>query len=210
MEPSAVSFSTHHTYHGRDYDDYPSWVGTSARSLTGYRDQTDTLHSVMLASGLYVDAEDRLSEIPGRHDANFKATLAWFVTLCLAGVGMFIEAYVIITTGQVKTEWDHQYPTCWEPDREQVCSDDIQCSGLFPNTPDESSGWEPDPNVCSADGSYPSNMLCSEHTTSAVSYTEFTGIMAGMLAIGIAADLIGRKKAGILTCLFNGSGGYPA
>ena len=201
MEPSAVSFSTHHTYHGRDYDDYPSWVGTSARSLTGYRDQTDTLHSVMLASGLYVDAEDRLSEIPGRHDANFKATLAWFVTLCLAGVGMFIEAYVIITTGQVKTVWDHQYPACWEPDRDQVCPDDIECSGLFPNTPDESSGWEPDPNVCSADGSYPSNVLCSEHTTSAVSYAEFAGIMAGMLVIGIVADAIGRKKAGILTCL---------
>ena len=42
--------------------------------------------------------------------------------------------------------------------------------------------------------------------SSTVSHTEFAGIMAGMLVIGIVADLIGRKKAGILTCLFNGIG----
>jgi MFS family permease len=203
MEPSAADFTTHHTFHaGPEDDGLPSWVNQSTRSLTASRNQTDTMHSVLLASGLYIDVDDKLSEIPGRHQANFKATVAWFVTLCFAGIGMFIEAYVIITTGQLKTVWHRQYPTCWEPDSNQFCPNNIECIGLFPNTPDESSGWSPDPTVCDADGAFPSSMLCSENTISAVSYSEFAGIMTGMLVFGMVADVIGRKRAGVLTSTF--------
>ena len=202
MEPSAAAFTSHHTFHGPRDDNIPSWASASARSFIANRNQTDTVHSVLLASGLYVDVDDRLSEIPGRHDANFKATIAWFVAICFAGIGMFIEAYVVITTGQVKTVWHRQYPTCWEPHSNQVCPNNIECTGLFPNTPDESSGWSPDPDVCDQDGTYPSSMICSENVLAAVSYAEFAGIMVGMLSFGLAADIIGRKKAGILTSIF--------
>ena len=109
---------------------------------------------------------------------------------------MYIEAYVIITTGQVKTVWHHQYPTCWDYRVNQVCPDNIECLGLFPNTP---KGLTPNPDVCNSEETYPSSMLCNQNTIAAVSYSEFAGIMAGMLIFGYVSDLIGRKRAGILT-----------
>ncbi len=75
--------------------------------------------------------------------------------------------------------------------------------GLFPNTPEVGkNGWEPNPNVCSSDLKYPSNMLCTLPGIASVSYSEFAGIMAGMLTFGFLADRIGRKGAGILTSCF--------
>lgn len=116
---------------------------------------------------------------------------------------MFINAYVIITTGQVKTIWHHQYPTCWSARQHQFCPYNIQCEGLFPNTPEVGqNGWTPDPTVCNSDLKYPSNMLCTLPGIASVSYSEFAGIMAGMLTFGFLADRIGRKGAGILTSCF--------
>jgi hypothetical protein len=31
---------------------------------------------------------------------------------------MFVEAYVNITTGQVKTVWHDNYPTCWDSEND--------------------------------------------------------------------------------------------
>jgi MFS family permease len=76
---------------------------------------------------------------------------------------------------------------------------------LFPNTPAlGKNGWEPDPDVCNINlnNSYPSNMLCTHAGIASVSYSEFAGIMAGMLIFGFLSDKIGRKGTGILTSCF--------
>lgn len=63
------------------------------------------VHSVFLAEGLHLSIDpDEVDELPRRFEAgSSKARLTWFGVLCLAGIGMFVEAYVIITTGQIKT-----------------------------------------------------------------------------------------------------------
>jgi len=165
----------------------------------------DTIHSVFLATGLFMDADEHIYPIPDRHAASTRATLRWFIDLCSAGVGMFVNAYVIITTGQIKTVWHHEYPTCWGPNENQMCPYNIQCEGLFPNTPTEGeNGWTPNPDLCnpSPSNTYPDNMLCTLRVTSAVSYSEFAGIMGGMLIFGFLSDKIGRKGTGILTSCF--------
>lgn len=90
-----------------------------------------TLQSVLLAEGV-LDAQqlydDRvLDELPGRYSrGSVKAKITWFGALCLAGVGMFVEALVIITTGQIKTVWMAQYPECWDAGKDQSCPGNIQ------------------------------------------------------------------------------------
>ena len=193
--------------------------------------QNTLVQSVLLADGLVIhddnddddnddyDEERRLypeQEIPGRYDkASVKSKITWFGVLCLTGVGMFVEAYVIITTGQVKTVWHDNYPTCWDMDNDQSCPQNIDCCGLFPNTPDDldvcglsstnSTTFNhtlSSSDICTPDqGEYPSHMLCTSQQLGGVSYAEFAGIMAGMLAFGTIADRIGRQKAGTLTAL---------
>jgi hypothetical protein len=47
-----------------------------------------TILSVFLATGWFVDADEHIKEIiPIRHKASTKATLRWFVELCMAGIG---------------------------------------------------------------------------------------------------------------------------
>jgi MFS family permease len=112
---------------------------------------------------------------------------------------------VIITTGQIKTIWHAQYPECWDSDNEQHCPNKIQCCDLFVNTPSVNNTcaatFEP-PGFCQAgDDTYPDALLCNVRATSSVSYSEFAGIMAGMLTFGIVCDLIGRKNAGTITSI---------
>lgn len=116
---------------------------------------------------------------------------------------MFVEAYVIITTGQVKTIWHSQYPECWSASSKQSCPFNIQCLGLFPNTPDVGeNGWTPNPDFCiQPDLTYPPNVKCTTAVRNSISYAEFVGIMAGMLTFGFIGDLFGRKLARILTSL---------
>ena len=170
-----------------------------------------TQYSVLLADGVVNQIDDDLwlKEIPDRFEkGSVKAKVTWFGSLCLAGVGMFVEAFVIITTGQIKSIWHAQYPTCWEYDKDQACPNRIQCCGLFPNTPGDQDGncaatFLPD-GYCenSEQQVYPDALLCNERVTAGVSYSEFAGIMAGMVSFGIICDLIGRKNAGTLTSLF--------
>ena len=56
--------------------------------------------------------------------------------------------------------------------------------------------------MCTSDGAFPKSLQCSEQVTHSVSYAEFAGIMAGMLLIGFLSDIIGRKRAGVLTGCF--------
>jgi hypothetical protein len=172
--------------------------------------QNTLVQSVLLADGLVATSDDEeenllLLEIPGRYDkASVKSKITWFGVLCLTGIGMFVEAYVIITTGQVKTVWHDNYPTCWDSENEQPCPDNIECCGLFPNTPQDvcQVTTTPNNNICTEDdNTFPSNLLCSSRQLGGVSYAEFAGIMVGMLAFGTIADRIGRKKAGTLTAI---------
>ena len=216
-------------------DTYPRQASRSSHTATNHRrqrrkqlssvshwSQNTLVQSALLADGLVIknvgDDDDEANivcqEMPGRYDkASFKSKMSWFGVLCLTGVGMFVEAYVIITTGQVKTVWHDNYPTCWESEKEQICPQNIACCGLFPNTPsDLSCGTSVDQNetftmsgnssICTPDqGEYPPNLLCSSRQLGGVSYAEFAGIMAGMLAFGAISDKIGRQKAGTLTAL---------
>lgn len=51
------------------------------------------------------------------------------------------------------------------------------------------------------DDTYPESLLCSSRATNSVSYSEFAGIMAGMMIFGFACDIIGRKKSGTFTSI---------
>ena len=148
------------------------------------------IHSVFLAEGLHLSIDsDEMEELPRRFDAgSSKARLTWFGALCLAGIGMFVEAYIIITTGQIKTLWHAGYPTCFTPDEDVVCPTNIKCCGLFPNTNPATCGTD---DVCNADGTYPDKYLCNESIIGGISYAEFAGIMLGMLVFGRIADLMG-------------------
>jgi hypothetical protein len=161
--------------------------------------------SLSVFQNLVVDEDDKRQyanmHLPDRYEGgSVRSVLSWFGRMCLAGVGMFVEAFIVITTGQIKTIWHGQYPECWIPDDDQNCPNQIDCCCLFPNTlldlaPDPAGG------VCAADGQYPDSMLCTERNIHAVSYAEFAGIMGGMLVIGFTCDWIGRKNAGVITSL---------
>lgn len=154
------------------------------------------ISSVFLASGLHGHNHEG-EELPPRVQiATTKAKIKWFGALCVTGIGMFVEAYIIITTGQIKTVWHDAYPTCFVPDEEMVCPDLIQCRGLFPNTPETVEGTNP--NWCQDDGTYKDELLCTPGVISSLSFVEFAGIMLGMLTFGKLADLMGNQSAAIL------------
>eukprot|EP00986_Skeletonema_menzelii_P000127 scaffold31_cov132-Skeletonema_menzelii.AAC.1 len=113
--------------------------------------------SVFLASGLH--ATNHEGKLPRVEIGSTKARIKWFGALCVTGIGMFVEAFIIITTGQIKTVWHDAYPTCFVPDEEVVCPNLIQCCGLFPNTPDTCEGTNS--NWCEPDGTYKDELLCN-------------------------------------------------
>ncbi len=151
--------------------------------------------SVFLASGLHTHGHE--GELPPRvHIKTTKAKIKWFGALCVTGIGMFVEAFIIITTGQIKTVWHDAYPTCFVPDEDVVCPNLIQCNGLFPNTPDTVAGTNP--NWCQDDGTYKDEFLCTPGVINSLSFVEFAGIMLGMLTFGKLSDLMGNQSAGIV------------
>jgi len=197
---SASGSLPHHRY----YSDVLRDVDRHASNHSVY-----TLHSVLMADGVVnqLDEDAPPSDLPARYkEGSVKAKITWFGAICVAGLGMYVEAFVIITTGQIKTIWHGEYPECWEPDAPQSCPDLIQCCDLFPNTPfDNNDGscaasFLP-ADFCDVNDAYPGRVLCREVVTMGVSYSEFAGIMAGMVTFGAICDLIGRKNAGTLTSL---------
>jgi hypothetical protein len=170
--------------------------------------KSNLMHSVYLAAGIHHHiTEEDLDLLPRRFEAgSAKARITWFGTLCLAGIGMFVEAYVIITTGQIKTIWHAAYPACWEPGKNQQCPDNIECCGLFPNTPKDANGVcsldTADQPVCTPEGTFQEDFLCEEGIVNSISYSEFAGIMIGMLVFGSLVDKIGRTGTGIIVSSF--------
>jgi hypothetical protein len=170
---------------------------------------TNLVRSLLLSQGIHhrLNQEELISDITVHHHKkqNVKGKIRWFGVLCLAGTGMFVEAYIIITTGQVKSIWHSQYPECWSPDNDAHCPELIQCCGLFPNTPtfsnNDTCAVNVNANHCQSDGTYPDDLLCPSSITNSVSYSEFAGIMAGMLLFGAICDRIGRKNTGTLTSI---------
>eukprot|EP00751_Fragilariopsis_kerguelensis_P011747 CAMPEP_0170774688 /NCGR_PEP_ID=MMETSP0733-20121128/10109_1 /TAXON_ID=186038 /ORGANISM="Fragilariopsis kerguelensis, Strain L26-C5" /LENGTH=712 /DNA_ID=CAMNT_0011117297 /DNA_START=70 /DNA_END=2208 /DNA_ORIENTATION=+ len=177
-----------------------------------------SIHSVYLAAGIHhqVTPTD-LGTLPRRFEAgSVKARMTWFGALCISGIGMFVEAYIIITTGQLKTIWHAMYPACWSEDDNVACPNLIKCCGLYPNTPlDETTGQcavNIGSNLAEGEiydvcdpttGDYNAGVLCDNGTLQAISYTEFAGLMIGMLSFGFIGDCMGLKNAGILAALLS-------
>jgi hypothetical protein len=93
--------------YGQSAPDAKSIMNISSTQDTFYHPHHSiyTMHSVLLADGIMnqVDPTD-FKDMPARYDkSSVKAKITWFGELCLAGIGMFVEALVIITTGQIKT-----------------------------------------------------------------------------------------------------------
>ena len=189
-------------------------VAVAADNMGGHiTPATAAVRSVYLAAGIHhhVTSED-FDVLPRRFQAgSAKARISWFGSLCIAGIGMFVEAYVIITTGQLKTIWHASYPTCWDGMNEQECPDSILCCGLFPNTPIDTTTGEcaimnpTQYDVCDATtGAYDPSMLCSEGILNSISYTEFAGLMIGMMSFGFIGDWMGLKNAVriLVDCLY--------
>lgn len=168
---SLLSSGSRHTRHIR-----------SPSNFSAFSENT-LVQSVLLAEGLvHVEDDETLQVLPQRFkEGSVKAKITWFGSLCLAGIGMFVEAYVIITTGQIKTVWHYNYPECWDSENDQNCPNNIQCCGLFPNTPDDVCSATIPNEVCTDNNEYPSNVLCTSRQLGAVSSAEFAGIMTGML-----------------------------
>ncbi len=175
-------------------------VVCSTLSIKWFSQLSPHVHSVFLAEGLHLSLDKTaMAELPRRFEAgSTKARLTWFGALCLAGIGMFVEAYVIITTGQVKTIWHSAMPTCFSAGHEAMCPQNIRCCGLFSNTPDTCGASD----ECNVDGTYNEEFLCNKSVTGGVSYAEFAGIMLGMITFGKVADVMGRHMAGMLTATF--------
>ena len=154
--------------------------------------------------------DGELDELPRRFEpGSSKAKLTWFGAIMLAGIGMFVEAFIIITTGQIKSVWHAAYPLCFDPDKNMNCVSQIHCCGSFPNTPETCGINNPEIDTdtgvyyeCDADGTYNDNLSCQSGVIHIISYAEFAGIMLGMLTFGKLADLMGKHYAGILAALF--------
>lgn len=167
------------------------------------------VNSVYQAEGIHhhID-EEALENMPRRFEGtSVKASVTWFGAMCIAGIGMFVEAYIIITTGQIKTVWHDQLPTCFVPTGNQLCPENIECCNLFPNTPfDETTGQcaidTSNSPVCQANGMYDEKLLCEEGIINSISYSEFAGIMLGMLIFGTLIDVLGRNATGLITSMF--------
>ncbi|CAB9499157.1 Probable inorganic phosphate transporter 1 [Seminavis robusta] len=201
MEPCPTTLETL-----TDVERHATTVPQEAKEVyeTTSRSNNSLVKSVLLAEGIHHDiANHDLKELPDRFDrSSYKATVTWFGTLLLAGIGMFVEAYIIITTGQIKTIWRDQYPECWMADKAQHCPELIECCGLFKDNPLDVNGTcsidKVNIDYCTAEGQFQHEVQCNESVLGAISYAEFAGIMLGMLTFAFVADIIGRAKAGVV------------
>ena len=76
------------------------------------RKPRQSMKSVYAATGLHQPClPSDLGTLPDRFAAGggVHARMTWFGTLCIAGIGMFVEAYIIITTGQLKSIWHGKF-----------------------------------------------------------------------------------------------------
>ncbi|KAK4536548.1 hypothetical protein CDCA_CDCA09G2573 [Cyanidium caldarium] len=153
-------------------------VRGSFRDSTGYA-------PVMFGSGVVLaydsdvdegkgDVPSEAKELPPRYEGGFLGALGYLGGFMLTGLGMMIEGFIIVGTGQVKTAWTNAYPVCWGT--KQTFTPGVTCF----NT------------VLAAS-------TCKPEVTKAVSYANFAGLMAGMIVFGLLADRIGRRVAMLCT-----------
>jgi hypothetical protein len=112
---------------------------------------------------------------------------------------MFVEALVIITTGQIKTIWHGQY-LCWT--RQKINTDLISRCGLFSQyTPLTAMVFAQClfQMILADDGSFPLlHPLQQQQGYDGVSYSELSEPWFAV-TLEPRATLIGRKKVGTLT-----------
>ncbi|KAK4531724.1 hypothetical protein CCYA_CCYA09G2581 [Cyanidiococcus yangmingshanensis] len=152
------------------------------------------------------ETETRRSSREGSVDPEPKRTrygaLFWSMIRSMgAGSGMFIAAYFLITTGQLKTIWEAAYPTCWlgAIHGSVNCANQVRCPGLFPQCT-KAPCLDFIPGFCTGpDDGYPTQYTCSNSVLIANSCVVFGGIMLGMLGFGWVADAFGRRIGGICT-----------
>jgi hypothetical protein len=77
-------------------DETEPWSHRFTYCITGDKHlaREDTIHSVFLATGLFMDADEHIYPIPDRHPSSTRATLRWFIDLCSAGVGAYVGEHV--------------------------------------------------------------------------------------------------------------------
>lgn len=195
------------------YNIHRSWISCCCNSqltLSLHHKTNSTIgpevHSVLLAEGLQLPGlnEDDLEDLPRRFEAgSSKAKLTWFGAIMLTGIGMFVEAFIIITTGQIKSVWKAAFPLCFHPGASAHCPDLVHCCNGYKNEP-ETCGLNADElhYECNDEGDYYSEYTCKKNVIGGISYAEFAGIMLGMLTFGKIADLGGRHMAGMAAALF--------
>lgn len=167
-----------------------------------------SVHKVLVAEIIHhgeID-DEAVAHLPSRFwDDSIRSKLMWFGSLCLCGTGLFIEAYMIITTGQITLIWENEYPECWLAGKSPHCPNVVQCCGTFKDNPLEVNGTcnldMVNSMLCTSEGNYPDQLLCNKKIDNSISYSSFAGIMLGMLTFGYVCDWIGHTKAGVLTSL---------
>lgn len=133
--------------------------------------------------------------------ARYWTVLMSMIRSMSAGAGMFIAAYFLITTGQLKTVWEAAYPTCWlgAVHGSVNCANQVRCPGLFPQCT-SAPCQDNIPGFCTGPGGgYPSRDTCTRSILIANSCVVFGGIMLGMLGFGWVADALGRRIGSICT-----------
>ena len=195
MEALSISDEVYDRHHTRQ-SSTTGELTDSSFMLNNGEELTQLGKSVYLATGIHhpVITEDDLEDLPRRFDTvagGTKARFTWFGALCMAGIGMFVEAYIIITTGQIKSIWHVSYPECWEPSQYQRCPENIQCCGLFPNTPanNETGVCEVATDasfsaMCDSDtGYYKDSFQCNQSILGSISYSEFAGVSTVVVGV---------------------------
>jgi hypothetical protein len=96
------------------------WSKRFIYSLTGREElaREETIQSVFLATGLFMDADEHIGEIPVRHKASTRSALRWFIDLCAAGLGKLEYKYFYMNAAPLCS----LIPLCSAHCFPQVCS----------------------------------------------------------------------------------------
>ena len=114
VEPTDESFVKGHVFYTDENRTEELNINLSTRNIDKPKHKRHLSSAFFHLAGQYdVDPENK-QKLPNRFaEGSAKAKIGWFSSLFVAGVGMFIEAFIIITTGQMKLIWQDQFPECW-------------------------------------------------------------------------------------------------
>ncbi|BAM81164.1 probable inorganic phosphate transporter [Cyanidioschyzon merolae strain 10D] len=109
-------------------------------------------------------------DIPPRSENGISGFIQYLAASLFTGIGIFIEGYFTVNTGQVKTAWTNAYPTCFGTKPISGTT----CQGLAASS-------------------------CTKGTQKANTYSIFAGLIVGMLFFGLLGDRIGRRFSMLFT-----------